>query len=194
MKMKQKYELMAIISSTLTDPEIQERLKGLKQRLGEEVVFEEIWGMRDFAYPIKGQRKGYYVVWNFMMTAEEVKAFEEGLKLYPGLVRFLIVKVPENYTPTPLKEIEAGLEALAKEKAEKRAGRKKTKKAAPKKEDKPAEKTEEKPAAVEEKPAAEEKAAEPAKEEAPAEKAEDKKDKSLDEKLDDILSDEDLGL
>jgi len=248
MKMKQKYELMIIISSQITDPEIEKRVKELKSRLGDEIVYEEIWGMRDFAYPIQKQPKGYYVVWNFMMTAKEIKAFEDSLKLFPDLLRYLILQVPEEYTPMKLKDIEAGLEALRQEKAEKRGAvrtavdKRKEKEAAKKEESaatgKPAAvapKTEEAPkkevekkkeeAPVAEVPAkekAEEKVEEKAEEKVekvtppeaapeekveepvvadeekveatPEEKSKEKKAKTLDEKLDDILSDKDLGL
>lgn len=177
-----KYEMMAIISATLSEEQIKKELKALKALLGDDVVYEEIWGMRDFAYPIKGQTKGYYVVWNFMLDAQTVKSMEATIKLMPNIVRYLVMKVPANYKPITLKEMEAGMEALREEKAEKRGkrstGQKRTAKKAP-------EKAEAKDKSDEAAPAA--------KEEKKAVKEEDSK-KSLDEKLDDILSDADLGL
>jgi len=215
---KQRYELMIIISSQISDPEITERVKGIKDRLGDEIVFEEIWGMRDFSYPIKKQKKGHYVVWNFMMTPDEIKTFEDSMKLYPDLLRYLIVSVPAEYTPISMKEVDAGLEKLREEKAEirgKKSGPSIKKKEAPKKAEAPKEEVkeeapkeevkEEEAPAVEEKPAEEvskeettkeetpkEEVKEEVKEEKPAEKSE--REKTLDEKLDSILSDEDLGL
>lgn len=185
--MNQKYELMIIISSNITEEAIQKSLKEVKSHLGSEVVFEELWGMRPFAYPIKKQDKGYYVVWNFMGNSETSDNIEEALKHMPEVLRHLLIKVPADYTPISLEQVEAELEELREEKAEKRG---KTKNALQRRKEKEKEGDDEKPATkaapkTEEKPATE-------KEEAPKEDKKD--DKSLDQKLDDILSDSDLGL
>lgn len=186
MEMKKKYELMAIISSQITDHEIEKRLGGLRELLGD-IGYEELWGMRPFAYRINKQEKGYYVVWNFMAETESIHELEKTLKLYPDLLRFLITSVPEEYKPITLKEIEAGLEALKKQKADKRSsgGRPMPGKPKPEKAE-PAKKTASEPrapkAAAQETPAAE------------TEETKAKKTKTLDEKLKDILSDDDLGL
>ncbi|MDP2691959.1 MAG: 30S ribosomal protein S6 [bacterium] len=209
MEMKKKYELMVIISSTIADPEIKERLKGLKEQLGKEIVFEEIWGMRDFAYPIKNQRKGYYAVWNFLVDGEEIKELEENLKLYPNLVRHLIMQVPDDYKPFTLKELETEMDKLRKEKAEKRGGKKRPKKAEEKRVSKAttekkleeaipekeirAKKEPEAAAPEKLKPTESPKMVEPAKE-SPQEEKKAAKGSSLDERLDAILSDKDLGL
>lgn len=204
-----KYEIMVIISSSITDEEIQQRLKDIKGLLGSDIVYEEMWGMRPFAFPIKKQTKGYYAVWNFMSNVEAVKELEDTFKLYPDLLRYLILKVPEDYQPITLPKIEAGLEKLTQEKAEKR-GQTKTsvqRRDEKAKEPTPAEltpKAEAKPAPSvaegkeeEKTPATEEKAPPAEKAEEKAEKKPEKKPekaKTLDEKLDDILSDADLGL
>lgn len=213
---KKKYEMMVIISSLITDEEIQQRLKGIKDLLGTEIVYEELWGFRPFAYPIKKQEKGYYAVWNFMSDTESIKELEEALKLYPDLLRYLAIKVPEEYKPIPLAEIEAGLEKLRKEKAEKR-GQTKTasQRRGEKEKEKEKEKSDEKPAGEiketkkpqpetgEPKPQAKAATSEDStakkeveetaeKKEVKEEKPE--KEKTLDEKLDAILSDKDLGL
>lgn len=190
MEMKKKYELMAIISSQITDHEIEKRLVGLRELLGD-IAYEELWGMRPFAYRIKNQEKGYYVVWNFMVEPEAIHELEKTLKLYPDLLRFLISSVPEEYSPMTLKEIEAGLEALRKQKTEKRTsgGRPMPGKAKPEKSE-PVKKATPKaePEAPAPKTSPQESTPSATEEEKP------KKTKTLDEKLKDILSDDDLGL
>ena len=196
MKMKHKYELMAIISSRISDGEIDKRVKGLKELL-EEVVFEELWGMRPFAYPMKTQDKGYYAVWNFMAGAEAVQELEKTLKLYPDLLRFLLVRVPDEYQPMTLAQIDAGLELLRKQKADKRGGGARStmpkpahteaKMAAPVAAHKPAS-VEAKPAPEPTTPTVEEKPVEMSKED------KEKKSKAFHQKLEDILSNDDLGL
>jgi small subunit ribosomal protein S6 len=190
----QRYEMMAIFSAELSEEQIKKAIKTVKALLGDDIFYEEIWGMRDFAYQIKGQSKGYYVVWNFTQDPQAVKDMEAVLKLNVELVRYLTMKIPANYKPVTMKEMDAGMDELRKEKEEKRG---ETKTAAQrrveKKEDKPAPKAA--PTAKKEEkaaPAAAPKAA-PAEKEAPAKKEEAGK-KSLDEKLEDIMSDADLGL
>ena len=202
MEMK-KYELMAILNSQITQNEIDKRLKELKGLLGE-ISFEELWGIRAFAYPIKGQEKGYYAVWNFLMDQEGVQELEKTLKLFPDLLRFLILQVPENYAPLKLQEIEAGVEQIRQDKAEKRGGGRTA--SDKRKDDEKKTHTEEKkmPAPAPTSPEKKEPEPEPKKKEAekpeaaaPAEEKKDedgKKTRSFDEKLDDILSNDDLGL
>lgn len=189
MEMKKKYELMVIISSRITGSEIEKRLQGVKELL-EEVTFEELWGTRPFAYPIKGHEQGYYAVWNFLMNPDDIETLEKALALFPDLVRSLILQVPENYVPMTLKDIEAGLEDLKKTKADKRSGnrmgggdKRDDRKPAPAMKQAPLEKA---PAAEKSPEAPAKEAAEPAKPAKPA--------KSFDQKLEDILSNDDLGL
>lgn len=193
--MKKKYELMVIISAEISDADIEKRLQGLKELLGE-IVYEELWGMRPFAYKIKKQDKGYYAVWNFMKLPDEIHELEQNLQLYPDLLRFLLMHVPADYTPISLKAVEEGLEKLKKEKAEKRGGKGLSKKESKELKEEKAPKIAAKelspapppPAAVPVTPA------EPKAEEKKEEKKPEKKEKTFDEKLSDILSDDDLGL
>lgn len=197
MEMK-KYELMVIINSRITQKEIDSRIKELKELL-QEISFEELWGVRPFAYPIKGHEQGYYAVWNFMMDPSAIKDLEKTLHLFPDLVRYLIVQVPEQYKSITLQEIDAGLDELRKQKAEKRGSVRNAQDKRKDDEKKVSSEVKRAPDALAPAPA-------PAPTPAPAveakvEKAaasEGKKDekgkKSFDEKLDDILSDDDLGL
>lgn len=189
--MKRKFELMAIISPAITDKEIEARIHELKELLGTEIVFEERWGMRPTAFKIKFQSKGYYVVFNFMLESDLVKELEANLRLIPDVIRTLLIQVPDDYKPITYKEVCDGLEKMMKQKTEKRFGGKPMlKKAEPeikaavapiapvKKELKGEE-------IVKPEPSRPAPSAEPKKEE---------KKKSFDQKLEDILSDADLGL
>lgn len=183
--MKRKFELMAIISPGITDKEIEARIHELKELLGTEIVFEEHWGMRPTAFKMKLQSKGYYVVFNFMLESDLVKELEGNLRLVPDVLRTLLIQVPEDYKPISSKEVLEGLEKMMKAKTEKRFGGKPViKKAEPQVQGSPV-------------PVKQELKAEPApvakKEEKPV-VAEPTKKKSFDQKLEDILSDADLGL
>lgn len=92
---------MSILSPKQTDKEIEKLLKEIKETLTENgftVVDEDVWGMRDLAYAIKGNTRGYYVVLNFTGEPAGVPVVQRDLTLMPGLVRTMLVKVPDDYT------------------------------------------------------------------------------------------------
>lgn len=96
-----KYELMLILSPKLTDKEIEKTLNDVKDTLVEsksEVFAEDVWGKRDLAYPISSFRSGYYVVMNFESEPEGIPKIHKELRIQSGLIRYLLIKVPDGYT------------------------------------------------------------------------------------------------
>lgn len=95
-----KYELMLILSPKQTDKEIEKNLKEIKGILSEngyEVVDEDLWGMREMAYPVKGSSKGYYAVYNFVGEPAGLPEVQKDLNLQVGVLRFMASKVPNDY-------------------------------------------------------------------------------------------------
>ncbi|HLD56141.1 MAG TPA: 30S ribosomal protein S6 [Candidatus Omnitrophota bacterium] len=95
-----KYELMLILSPKQTDKDIEKNLKEVKGLLTEngfDLVDEDIWGMRDLAYKIHGNSKGYYVVLNFSGEAAGVLEVQKDLRLQAGILRSMLTKVPDDY-------------------------------------------------------------------------------------------------
>ncbi len=190
--MKKKYELMAIVRASITDKDIQDRIKDVKDLLGTEIVFEEKWGIRPFAYRIKKEPKGYYVVWNFMAEPDSIAELERNIRLMGDVIRFLLINLPEGYEPMTLAQIDAGLEKLREEKSKKRGtrpGMEAPEGAPMRKESMPFHHKEKSP----EKAAPAQSPAEVVKKEEVL--VDDKKPKkSFDQKLEDILKDDSLGL
>jgi small subunit ribosomal protein S6 len=95
-----KYELMAILEPGQTDQKQEKLLNEIKQVFtdhGLEFVEEDIWGLRDLAYKIKGRTQGYYAVINFEGEGTQLPQVKEELKLMNGIVRYIIIKMPEDY-------------------------------------------------------------------------------------------------
>lgn len=95
-----KYELMVILSPKQTDKEIEKNLKeikGIVTENGYDIVDEDLWGMREMAYPVKGSSKGYYAVYNFVGEPEGLPEIQKDLRLQAGVLRFMAVKMPEDY-------------------------------------------------------------------------------------------------
>ncbi len=145
-----KYELMLLLNPKQTEKEHEKNLKEVKETLAENgftVVDEDIWGMRDLAYRIAGNDRAYYVVLNLTGEPAGMPVVHADLRLQPGLLRYLLIKVADDYT---LMRYEGGLtmaktankmSAPAEELSKKvRASKKKTD--APKKEESEAEKSE----------------------------------------------------
>lgn len=144
---------MLILSPKQTDKEIEKLLKEIKGTLTENhftVVDEDIWGMRDLAYLIKGNSRGYYVVLMFTGEPAGVPVVHKDLTLTPGLVRYMLTKVPDDYVlmryegalmmaKTAASKLSSPAEELNKKV---RSSRKKSDEAKPEPEEKTAQKTE----------------------------------------------------
>ncbi len=62
---------------------------------GGEIAKTEFCGLRTLAYPIKKSRKGYYVLLNISLPAENIGELERLFRLHEDVIRSLIVKVDE---------------------------------------------------------------------------------------------------
>jgi small subunit ribosomal protein S6 len=118
------YELMVIIKPDIGIDDIEKRLQEIKELITSkdgEIYFEDIWGVRDFAYRIKKYDRGYYVIYNFKCDGKHIREFETTLKLENEVLRHMIVSLPEGYQPKSY----LNLEEEAQEEQPEKKGRKK---------------------------------------------------------------------
>ncbi|MFA4814728.1 MAG: 30S ribosomal protein S6 [Candidatus Gracilibacteria bacterium] len=95
-----KYELMVILSPKQTDKEIEKNLKeikGIVTENGYDIVDEDLWGMREMSYSIKGNSKAYYAVYDFVGEPEGLPEIQKDLRLQTGVLRYMAVKMPNDY-------------------------------------------------------------------------------------------------
>ena len=61
-------------------------------------VMEEVdhWGMRDLAYPVRKQMRGYYVRLVYQAPAELVAELERNVRITDGIFKFVTVKLAEE--------------------------------------------------------------------------------------------------
>ena len=89
-----KYEIMHILKADLDDASRKgeiEKLHGLLTKGGATIANVNEWGLRDLAYPIKKQTKGYYVVIKIQTeSADAFKEFDRLSKIDPAVLRYLI--------------------------------------------------------------------------------------------------------
>jgi small subunit ribosomal protein S6 len=66
---------------------------------GGEVVKVDNWGLKNLAYRIKKNRKGYYVLLNIVAPANAISEYERIMRLNEDVIRYMTVKV-ENFDET----------------------------------------------------------------------------------------------
>jgi small subunit ribosomal protein S6 len=78
-----------------------ERFKKTVEGQGGTIAHLEEWGLKDLAYRIQKQMKGYYTLMQYHSTARSVEELERTLKLTDGVLRYLTVRVDESAAAGP---------------------------------------------------------------------------------------------
>ena len=89
-----KYEVMFIIRPNL-DEQAREALvaeiSDVFTARASEVLNVKNMGLRDLAYEIAGEKKGFYVLLNVNATPEAVKEFERVANIKEAIIRYITV-------------------------------------------------------------------------------------------------------
>ena len=90
-----KYEIMYILKADLDDANrkaVMDKLASIITDNGGKVDnTDESMGLRDLAYPIKDETKGYYVVLKVTMGNEAINEFNRLVRINGSVLRHLIV-------------------------------------------------------------------------------------------------------
>jgi small subunit ribosomal protein S6 len=97
------FETMLLLSPELSG-EAREglltALSGVIEREGGKIAATDHWGMRDLAYPIKKNTRGYYVRLEYSGPSPLVAELERNIRINEGVHRFVTVRLdketPEN--------------------------------------------------------------------------------------------------
>lgn len=87
------YELMYILNPEIAAEDIQAKNASLQKIItdnGGKITGVKEWGMRELAYEIKKQKKGYYVVIDFTADNRALDEFNRIVSLDSKVLRFLI--------------------------------------------------------------------------------------------------------
>lgn len=90
------YENPVILDSSLPEEEIRaalERIKGVMQEAGGQVVRVDEWGMRKLAYEIDKKKKGFYAFFIIKSPSTVVKRLEEFYKVFDPVKKFMVIKL-----------------------------------------------------------------------------------------------------
>ena len=96
------YELTTIIDSNIPDnehPEVIEKIKELITKNKGKISSENNLGRKKLSYPIEKSLKGVFICLEFDIEPKTLKPIEKELKLNKNIIRYLIIKKPENVKP-----------------------------------------------------------------------------------------------
>ena len=91
------YETLFIVHPE-KGPRIKEFIERFKKVIeGQQGVISQVeeWGLRDLAYRIQKQGKGYYTLLQYRASGRAVEELERNLRLTDGILRYLTVRDDE---------------------------------------------------------------------------------------------------
>ncbi len=89
-----KYEVMYIIRPNVDEEgrkAVIEEINEVFTKNASTVTEVKEWGLRELAYEIDGETKGYYVLVNVEATTEAVKEFERKSNIEEKIIRHIVV-------------------------------------------------------------------------------------------------------
>ena len=86
------YETVFIATPVVSDAQMKEMVQKFKDLItgeGGEIVYEEDWGLRKLAYPIRKKSTGFYYLIEFKANGTFIQKFEIEYRRDERIIRFL---------------------------------------------------------------------------------------------------------
>ena len=97
-----RYETMIVLRTDLQEAGVKEqteRIRKLLETQGAIVGGIHEWGLRELAYAIRKERRGYYVLVEYTAAAAAVAELERNLKLSDFVLRFISIRQDQDTPP-----------------------------------------------------------------------------------------------
>jgi small subunit ribosomal protein S6 len=97
-----RYETLVLIhpdQGEAGSKEMAARIRRLIEDQGGTVSQVQEWGLRELAYVIAKQRRGFYLLFEYRAGSNALLEIERNLKLMDGVLRFVSVRQPEHAPP-----------------------------------------------------------------------------------------------
>ena len=94
-----KMETLVLISPELTAEQREQLLTTLTSVVDREngkMLEVDQWGMRDLAYPVRKQMRGYYVRLEYMAPATLVAELERIIRIQDDVFKFLTIRLEDS--------------------------------------------------------------------------------------------------
>lgn len=107
-----RYETMIVLRTDLQEAGVKEqaeRVRKLLETHGAVVAGVHDWGLRELAYAIQKEKRGYYLLVEYTGSAAAVAELERTLKLSDVVLRFVSIRQDEDSPPAvpPQRDVEA---------------------------------------------------------------------------------------
>lgn len=92
------YETVFIARQDLSEKQVKDLTKDLEKIVtenGGKVANTEQWGLKNFAYKIRKNRKGHYVLFHLDAQPAAVHELERQMRLNEDVLRYLTTKIEE---------------------------------------------------------------------------------------------------
>jgi small subunit ribosomal protein S6 len=89
------YLLTVVIRNDLDEKARGELLADIEKRFGK-LNKNDLWGVRDLAYPIKHQTKAFYSHYEFESEPDTISSLDKSLKLNEDIIRYLLIRYNPN--------------------------------------------------------------------------------------------------
>jgi len=86
-----KYELLAVYPLSVNEIAAEKALADMCKKADFSIVEVDKWGVKNLAYDIKGESKGYYL--RFVLGEGKVKELENLLKIDDKMLRYIVVRI-----------------------------------------------------------------------------------------------------
>ena len=93
-----KFETLLLLSPELSVEARTVLLDGLKaviDREGGRMLAEDVWGMRELAYPVRKQMRGFYVRLEYAAAGALIAELERNIRIADGIFKFVTVKLAD---------------------------------------------------------------------------------------------------
>ena len=100
-----RYETIYIANPNLEDDALKEvvaKFSDIIEKKRGSIVKIDDWGKRKLAYEVKRFDKGHYVLLDFCGFPEAITELERNLKLDDRILKYLTVKIDEDFEPTDI--------------------------------------------------------------------------------------------
>ncbi len=94
-----KFETLLLLSPEMSAEERENTLSnlvGIIDREGGKLDNADHWGMKDLAYPVQKQLRGYYVRLEYFAPAALIAELERIIRITEGIFKFMTVKLEDE--------------------------------------------------------------------------------------------------
>jgi small subunit ribosomal protein S6 len=94
-----KFETLLLLSPELTVDQrdgVINALVAIIEREGGKMLATDPWGMRDLAYPVNKQMRGFFVRLEFAAPGSLIAELERNIRITDGIYKFTTVKLADS--------------------------------------------------------------------------------------------------